>query len=386
MNLHSFNRYFLFAYFIFIQAQAQKIQGAVYDYETKKPIESASISTTKVGTLSNANGQFELHSYDNHQWIEVSVMGYKKQTIKIENPNDFISVFMQPSSILLEEVIVSNFAQNVVKKAILKLKTEQNDYFGKVYYKEKTTLSDTNVVAFKEIFLEKQFNNQSNYKIAIQNTRFCEKPQSYVRFDNAFLVNSFPIIQATDKKTLIFPLRDDCESIFNFSLIRKYDGNIAEIAFNPTENFKKNGLSGSIFINYSTFEIIKITSQDVLLNIPAYNDGFFKSENTTFQIDMNFVNNRLQSIFLNNSSLMTKGVEKTQKQVSECVFLVYEFTPQNKKINYKPLHKFDDDFKAMQKVKYDKNFWLNNPIIKKTPLESKVIALFEQNNSFSNTK
>jgi hypothetical protein len=68
------------------------------------------------------------------------------------------------------------------------------------------------------------------------------------------------------------------------------------------------------------------------------------------------------------------------------VFLVYEFTPQNKKISYKPLHKFDDDFKTMQKVKYDKNFWLNNPIIKKTPLESKVIALFEQNNSFSNTK
>jgi iron complex outermembrane receptor protein len=82
------------------------LRGRVLDQTTLEPLEFASIQgpSSKTGTISDQQGYFTLpHSAE----IRISAVGYEAQSIMVGKEQTFVRIFMQPSSIQLQEVVVS---------------------------------------------------------------------------------------------------------------------------------------------------------------------------------------------------------------------------------------------------------------------------------------
>ena len=100
---------FLFAS-ILVNAQSFTVKGTVYD-ENKKPLLGASVSVigSKVGSITNQKGQYELSLTPGEYVIKASFLGYgnKKLGVSVINENIATDFYLYPKSTVLEEVLVS---------------------------------------------------------------------------------------------------------------------------------------------------------------------------------------------------------------------------------------------------------------------------------------
>ncbi|NJK87139.1 MAG: carboxypeptidase-like regulatory domain-containing protein [Bacteroidales bacterium] len=85
-----------------------KITGVVFDKETNKPVDCATIyiNGTTLGTLSDQNGVFQINSALFPANIIVSHLSYKTKSIAIERNEEVIhlQIELEPSNFVLPEV------------------------------------------------------------------------------------------------------------------------------------------------------------------------------------------------------------------------------------------------------------------------------------------
>jgi iron complex outermembrane receptor protein len=85
-----------------------KIEGEIYDAETKEPAVGASIQLTNspgVGTTSNAEGFFQLTSSEQYPELIVSMIGYENQQVKTSDAP--IRISMTPRAEEMQTVVVT---------------------------------------------------------------------------------------------------------------------------------------------------------------------------------------------------------------------------------------------------------------------------------------
>lgn len=90
---------------------SQEIEGLVFDKETNRPIEGASVyfDNTTIGTTTNIHGEFSLTKIKNLKTnLIIYHMGYERYTLSLDEINGAIKINLNPSYIELEEVIVSS--------------------------------------------------------------------------------------------------------------------------------------------------------------------------------------------------------------------------------------------------------------------------------------
>jgi len=97
------------------------ISGTLKDLKTEQPLQGGTITVLnkKRGVVSDENGHFELKNVHENDTINVSYMGYQNQFFLAkkfkENPN--LSIALQESSDVLQEIIIQNYLTNgMVKK------------------------------------------------------------------------------------------------------------------------------------------------------------------------------------------------------------------------------------------------------------------------------
>jgi iron complex outermembrane receptor protein len=85
----------------------QTITGNVFDSETKEPLIGATIlvRSNRIGTTTNANGQFSMSCQCTADTLEVSYIGYAKNIFV--SPASQISISLSPSASNLEQIIVT---------------------------------------------------------------------------------------------------------------------------------------------------------------------------------------------------------------------------------------------------------------------------------------
>lgn len=91
-------------------ALSQEIEGLVFDQETNRPIEGASVyfDNTTIGTTTNIHGEFSLTKIkDLKTNLIIHHMGYETYTLSLDKINGTFKINLNPSYIELEEVIVS---------------------------------------------------------------------------------------------------------------------------------------------------------------------------------------------------------------------------------------------------------------------------------------
>jgi iron complex outermembrane receptor protein len=90
-------------------AQAKNVQGVVVD-EKRDPLTGCSVkvSGTTFGTVTDLNGKFEITLPEKSSQLEFSFLGYKPQTVSVEN-NSTITVHLLPDEMLINEVVVIGY-------------------------------------------------------------------------------------------------------------------------------------------------------------------------------------------------------------------------------------------------------------------------------------
>jgi TonB-linked SusC/RagA family outer membrane protein len=107
----------LFSLFIStINAQTVQLHGKIIDSSTQQPVMSATVSSGKQTTLSDAEGNFTVNA-DKGQNLTASFVGYVSQTIAV-NDDGFITIKLSSSSQQLSDVVVTALG---IKKETKKL-------------------------------------------------------------------------------------------------------------------------------------------------------------------------------------------------------------------------------------------------------------------------
>ena len=100
---------------ILVNAQVFTVKGTVYN-ENAEPLPGGTIAVigSKTGTISNADGTFEVNLPSGKYTIEAKFLGYKsaQQSIAIRNKNIELSFYLSPESTVLDEVLVSAIRVN----------------------------------------------------------------------------------------------------------------------------------------------------------------------------------------------------------------------------------------------------------------------------------
>ena len=88
---------------------SNQVSGRVYDATTKEPVPGTTviIKGTTIGTVTDADGHYSLSTTGNNNEMEVSFIGYERQTIPINNP--VINVPLTPEVMKLDEVVAVGY-------------------------------------------------------------------------------------------------------------------------------------------------------------------------------------------------------------------------------------------------------------------------------------
>lgn len=148
---------FLFSLFASIHASAQ-IKGIITDSLTNEPLMYVTVQYEGkgVGTISLANGEYEVETRKGWNELTFSTIGYVTKRIKITPNTKVLNVKMSPDDIMLAEVVVkpkkekysrkNNPAVDFMRKVIEHkkgLKLETNDFYQyQKYEKMKMSIND----------------------------------------------------------------------------------------------------------------------------------------------------------------------------------------------------------------------------------------------------
>ena len=122
-----------FCCFLFLsRANAQRLVGKIFDASTKEPLVGATIQiiNTNEGTISDANGTFELKSAPSSASIKISTIGYVSQEITLSN-TQALKIALEPAIENLQQIVVTGNREAALRTespvAISKLTPKQID-------------------------------------------------------------------------------------------------------------------------------------------------------------------------------------------------------------------------------------------------------------------
>lgn len=390
-------------YINFSQATNQhKIQGKIVDEITGKIIPFCSITIEKSinGTSSNELGEFEFNTKILPLKITISHINYQSQSILVDDSNTNLEIKLTPISTVLDEVILNSrknkrdlYAINLAKKAFRKISiaSKNRNKYGKAFYRQKTK-SNNDFTEFSEIIYDARYNLGGIESWGILEGRYALKEASvnnknFTRFSQ--LLKSFQ----PDTDDLIFPLHKNLDDYYDVRVSEVYskdNAKIAVLSFTPHKFVKKPIFKGEAYINTNTNEVLKITGfinkDDFQFIKFTEKNATKKNYNLTFDIAfkkdsdlqnvIDYINVNQTFDYYNNEEFQTKI------ETNSNLFFFEYYTPTSRKKLGGQFKRNQSDWTKLNQIGYNKKFWEENPIVRRTPVEEEVIAAFDKTNSF----
>lgn len=99
------------------------LSGKVTDAKTRKAMPHVSVTDRSVGTVTNEAGEFVLKLQQAPETVTFSCLGYKSQQLSAKDMNGVrVEVRMEPSTVMLDEIVVQGAdAKELVKMAMKKI-------------------------------------------------------------------------------------------------------------------------------------------------------------------------------------------------------------------------------------------------------------------------
>ena len=374
-----------------------EILGKVFDKVTGDiiPYCSLLIKNSYTGTSTNEEGEFILNVDELPVELVFQHLGYETQTIIVSQTTN-VEVKLIPRINELEEVLISTTtnkrALKLAKSAFKRTKnTLRVAKFGKALYRQKSKNND-DYSELVEIIYDIRYSNSGIEDWDILQGRYALKEESVNNKNYTLLSRLFRSIQP-DTDDLIFPLHSELETFYNVRIINKIQsegGEIAVLWFKPLKNISIPIFEGEVYIDTKTFDVLKVTgsiSRDDLKLIKLTEEDTYK-KNYELLYEINFKKDSvlglaIDYIKVNHEFDYYKG-DRLQTRVSSMSNLSFfeYYTPASRKKLGKQFKRGESDWEKLNEIGYDKNFWEDNPIVKRTPVEEEVIASFEKDNAF----
>ena len=379
--------------------QQFKINGKVIDKATGEaiPFCNIGIASSPWGTASNELGEFVVQLDSLPATIIFSHINYNKFTLEIAQPGNLV-VELTPLTNILEEVTVmaskkEPYAMELAKKAFQKANSQSSkSNYGRAFYRQKSRNGDQ-YSEFSEIIYDIRYNALGIEDWDIIEGRYALQPGGLHNRNYTLLTRLISPFQPNTEE-VIFPMHPALEVFYDIYLveyIQSGNDKIAVLKLQPIKTNKTPTFESEVYINVNTYDILKIIgslSHDELkfVQLMKNNNNAWKDYNISFEIAYKKENESNVSIdYININQEFDYYVnDKFEFHTNSSSNLTFfeHYTPTSRKKLGGQFGKNKSDWQKLDEIGYDEKFWIDNPIVKRTPVEEEVIASFAKVGAF----
>lgn len=359
------------------------------------------VKGSRLGTVSNELGGFELKVRKLPVSLVVSHVGYKRQEIEVAEEGGEIAISLEVAELLGVEVVAKKTDKiyQLINKAMQRTKEQmEQDQYGRAFYRQ-ISKNDSIYSELYEIFYDTKFSANGISDWAIQQGRYALQENNEGRglvFNKNFtlLDRIFPTL---DPGLDMFhtPVSGRVEDFYRLQtekIIQQEEQEIAVVLFTPKSDIvgKTPSMEGRLYIDLKTFDILKLSGRfdSNELKVIAFR-GKGKVDNYVLEYESAFQQGENGELLLDYISAkqdfdVVYDDRPTKKVSTQSLLNVYEYYSPGKRnqrlggrLNFKK-----SDARAIDQKGYDREFWTENAIVKRTPVEEEVIADFERNRQF----
>jgi hypothetical protein len=292
------------------------VKGKITDAQTNHPLSFANIrvESTTLGTSANGEGIYELKIPDGNYKLIASFIGYYSDTLEIKSGSkkQEINFTLNQTKIDLQEIVINpgiNPALEIIKKAIDKkrirnsrLKSYEVEAYTKGIIRTTEDIAansnsvsvgfggnDTTeliIAGILENHSRNYFEQPNNFKsIVLARKQSANFPPTINTLTGGRLIQNFYENDVNFLgRDLPGPITDNALDYYYFrieNITSQNENKIYNIHIEP-DNSADPGFVGNIFINDSTFDLVKV---DLILNRAANTGGVFDTVNIFQQFD-----------------------------------------------------------------------------------------------------
>lgn len=371
------------------KSEAQNLQGKIVDELTGAGIAFASVGIvgTNNASVSNENGEFILKATTYPTRLRISHVSYLQAEINLNEKKEGLTVKLKPANITLNEVTVDPYkGQRLLKAAIEKANENLNKtfYLG-AFYRQLTTLNDKPNQIY-ELFYDLKWNVNRIQGWNAKQSRFAELKDNvtFTLNNQSLLALSYSGYLIRQKNGKLINLNDYQIDIEKY--IEQSDQQIAVVSCKYKKAKRNQYYVNSLYyIGVSDLKIYRLENKIYNLSItitqgeakypPAVSTiATFSQNNGPVNILESVATNFLMNIKLKNGSdIFAKATS---------LLTVYKMDEDLKIQNFEKVSNKTRDKKVIESIKYDPDFWKNNPIVKQTKLEDTFIKMMESKQAF----
>ncbi|MES2731382.1 MAG: carboxypeptidase-like regulatory domain-containing protein [Bacteroidota bacterium] len=375
------------------------MSGQIIDSLTNKPIPYVNISVQNSprGTASNENGEFILPLVKEDDMLIFSHLSYRRDSLPTALVIKSRQIRLVAAIVSLPSVTVGNYAADLIKNAYHQIKKSNAvKYYGKAFYRQ-TTLVENEATEIQEIIWDAKSCNSQLDGTSINEARYAAK-DAPMRFSNFSLYTKIMSIynDTEDSTTSDRLLNLNPGKYYHLELaniVKDQDNEVAEIVFTSKPNPDMPPKKGIIYIDINTSAVIKYKASIFDMGGGVIvSKSSIKAKNPVWEVEMNFQPMRgaltkLDYIKISFSFDIDRK-SKSDKNVKVSSFSFFYDSNQQPlaAIKYTDIRMSknpqEEDRDLIKKANYNPDFWLNNPVIKRTPLEESIIKSFEEKGSF----
>lgn len=381
----------------------QVLTGTLQDEKGQEPIPFAHLRVSPAGiaTISNVDGEFQLlGAISPSDTLYISHISYQPRSMVVSEllTDETQIISLMPETTMLEEVTVSDVAvMEVVRKIAEQLKESPNVY-GKAIYRQ-TTFRDKKATEWIEALYDVEYSRNGLNQIRIDQARFARKKYdtanvflSHTNFSYLTVGNSIyaPKTGSTEGR-LGRPLAEDFTEAYEFYLDKQYikgSDTYFEIIFEPGSDLKGPvNMSGKFLYNFTQESLILYTANvkhalgaDELEGYGGQKELSLKNPVSTFQFKYAPQTGALEYITVEFKYTFHQDDEVFPSRVFSRLFFYQNLVKRPKKLREPALEL--ENVANFENAKYKPKFWKDNPVIKLTADEAKIVTSFEAENAF----
>ncbi len=385
-------------------AQPFEITGKVVNDETDDPIPFVSIGIKGIykGTASNELGEFSFKVDSLPITLVFSHLSFNTREIVVTDDR-FMSVRLTPGKLVMEEVVVKakkgdpDFAYNLVLDAYDKIvyRARKEDHYGKAFYRQISKNGDVYSELY-EIFFDTRFSRNGVEDWAIQEGRYALKlseADSFIYNKNFTLMVRLLSVVQPQTDDLVMPVSKNVRDLYYLTLesIVSVNGrNAALIRFRKKETVEKPTMEGEMLIDLDSHDLLRIkgTIANDNLNFVKLKgkSGYWKNYKLSSEMAFKYLGDNLVMDYMRLWQNFDYFIDSTfiNNVTTSSFFSYYEYytPPKRKKLGGRLLRYNRSDAMMLDNLGYNQEFWDDNIIVKRTPVEAEVIASFEEERAF----
>jgi len=382
-----------------LMAQNEKFEATIVDAQTHEPLPFASVyASQKSSTISNAVGAFSIKCSP-AAVLRISYVGYKTIHIKASNLGGRIA--LEPLENQLKEVVVTPIdLKDFIRKTTSETRRQlrKNEKRKSSFFYRQTTFADSTCFELMEAFLQAK-SSVFLRDLALLKGRFAGiQPDSLHRYSfwtNFFIVSELPMLTRYGYydnigiKPLVRNYRDFYD--VDYDIIGDGDDRLLAIQFTPKPRMLESILAVTLYVNAHTHLLQKMEGE--VRNVNVVHKEYVVQEVDTGKVIRQIKTNQASTFRLTVNMTEERGFLEVQSVYVDQQFMRYgkcintrsimfnvdgmAGTDEGRKIwNYGDLHDY------VREQGYDQQFWHDNEMVRRTPVEQQVMEMFESQNLF----